>query len=223
MKTYKDFKEVKKYYLRESKKQTQKNIEGMLCNWENVRDRYINEYLTKREQNKITTESETKKAIIQKMKENTKKDIETFNAKADAIAQAERPTMIFINITWNKSQVWGYNPSVNVTTYGKNANYFLSRTQGRASGCGYDKRSSAVAEAFNDSENILKIIYSLWEEALRKGENVRDFVGYGSGYFKPYFEGGVGYSCFKNIFDNAGAKVNVWNEYDTSDNMYISF
>lgn len=224
MKNYKNYKEIKRKYATENRTQTKKNIVYMLENWENVRDRFISEYLTKREQNKITTESQTKKELIKKMKARTEKQIKDFNEKADRIANTEIAGYILIRVNWAKNKTWGYNPTANVYTYNNPTTaYFQKHTTGRASGCGYDKLSAATAAAFNENDHILKIIYNMWEEAIRTGKTIREFVGYGSGCSSPYFDGGVGYSSHRSIFDNAGAKVNIWQEGDTWDLMSIQF
>lgn len=224
MKNYKQYTFIKRMYTKETKEQTNKNITYMLDGWEICRDRFISEYLTKREQNKIQTETETKNAIIKKMKARTEKAIADFCKKADEIAQAEIAGFIIIRVNWAKSKTWGYNPTANVYAYdnAKGA-HFQQATTGHASGCGYDKLSASTAQAFNDNIHILKILYNRWEEALRKGESVRDFVGYGCGYGSPYFEGGVGYSSQRAIFDNAGAKLNIWQEGELFEFMSIEF
>ena len=178
---------------------------------------YIRELLTKREQNKEPKEK--KRIAIQKLKEQTRKQIETFNKEADAIAEAPTSRVITINIDWKKSRTWGANPFAEVWSGGE-------YTTGRASGCGYDKRSAAVAQAFNQNRSILKIIYILFEKGLRKnkGGTLRELVGYGSGYSaRPLFDGGVGYGCYQSIFNKAGAKVNTWREGSSWDSMIIEF
>jgi hypothetical protein len=96
--------------------------------------------------------------------------------------------------------MWGYNPSVEVRT---NA----GRTTGSASGCGYDKESAAIADAFNKNPAIMKILFTLAENALQENSAAawsKD-IGYGSGYgAMPYFEGGVGSSCYWSILEKAG-------------------
>lgn len=95
----------------------------------------------------------------------------------------------------------GFNPHASVWAYGF--------TEGTASGCGYDKESSAVAEAFNKNNSILKIIYNMKEKALKDNEDItnRDACGYGAGYGAlPYFDGGVGMNCFVWILKTYGFK-----------------
>lgn len=129
--------------------------------------------------------------------------------KLETVAAA--PTLEFItaNMEWKRSRYWGNCPSVAAVT-NEAETYF-----GRAGGCGYDKASSALAAAFNQSPAILKALYSAAENALAAGLSFkhtssdcvtwRDILGYGSGYdILPYFEGGVGVSCFETIFAKCG-------------------
>lgn len=129
--------------------------------------------------------------------------------KLDRIANAPELEFVTINVEWKRSRTWGYNPTADVVT-----NEY-ARYTGTASGCGYDKRSAAVAEALNASPAVLKALYIAAENALASGQaftrlNVntvtwRDVLGYGSGYsILPYFEGGVGISCFEEIFNSCG-------------------
>jgi hypothetical protein len=72
-----------------------------------------------------------------------------------------------------------------------------------ASGCGYDKQSTATAGVLNQHQTILKRLYAA-RDAEMTGEN-RAVLGYGSGYgLPPYFEGGVGVSCHVKILEKIG-------------------
>lgn len=118
----------------------------------------------------------------------------------DYIATEPDISFIRVEVNWSRSATWGYNPHAQVDT-----DKIYVRTFGSASGCGYDKRSAAVAEAFNNNTGVLKVIYTLAENALKEGASYRDFIGYGSGYsIIPYFEGGVGVECFWSILKKAG-------------------
>ena len=125
--------------------------------------------------------------------------------KADLIIAAQdAPDVIeiIINVTWHKSRTWGYCPEVETKI--KTAKGWSYHT-GRASGCGYDKESAAVAESLNSSPPVMKILYNKEIDALTAGRTRREFIGYGSGYgILPYFEGGVGITSHYNIFTNCG-------------------
>ena len=91
----------------------------------------------------------------------------------------------------------------------------MRRWRGFASGCGYDKRTAAIAEAANQSNRILHILAEKKERELQNGKTGanRDLVGYGSGSgcsAIPYFEGGVGISSYRIMFENCGYE---WKDY----------
>ena len=115
-----------------------------------------------------------------------------------------------ITLEWKKSYMWGSNPKA-YTNYG-----FEGSSIG---GCGYDKTSTATAQALNSNLSILKLLYSKENERLNKlsergtEENTnekdnlsrREFLKYGSGYgVLPSFEGGVGVSSHEQILKGLG-------------------
>lgn len=124
-----------------------------------------------------------------------------------------------ITVEWAKSRMWGSNPKAS-TNYG-----FKGESIG---GCGYDKLSTATAQAINSDLFILKLLYKAKDKAIKDHKNEknkdgtpknntsdlnREFLGYGSGYnVIPSFEGGVGVDCHRRIIEGLGL---VW-EYITS-------
>ena len=148
-----------------------------------------------------------KRAVAHRKKETEKKI-----AYLERIAAAPDIEYISVSIEWIRSSTWGYNPHATVITSAET-------TTGRASGCGYGKESAAIAHAFNSSDGILKILCTLKEKGLEAGESDesktactgrdnRNICGYGAGYTAiPYFEGGVGSSCFWEIFKKCGFAV----------------
>jgi hypothetical protein len=68
-----------------------------------------------------------------------------------------------IAIDWKKSRMWGYNPHATVWVYYKDTS---SRTEGRASGCGYDKKSAAVGRALAGNAAFLEFLKD--NRALKK-------------------------------------------------------
>lgn len=57
-----------------------------------------------------------------------------------------------ITVMWKRNSVWGYCPTAEATAtlYEGNAQRRYDTGMGRASGCGYDKRSAAVNTALYD-------------------------------------------------------------------------
>ena len=170
-------------------------------------NKYINNELTDKQIKEIL-----KKKIIkeyEKRKDKTLKRIET-------ITQAnENITNINISVNWVKNATWGYNPHATITTD------FGTMTEGKASGCGYDKESAAIAEALNKNNDILKLLYIAKNKKMTfKNNNNHDLLGYGSGCgVIPYFEGGVGASSLMNIFKKLGYNVQ---EYHTDKNDFYT-
>lgn len=164
----------------------------------------------------ITREKAVELATVRGLRELDKRE----KKELDKIAAAEAaPALSFVDISveWKKSRTWGANPSVVVRT--SDGVYY-----GAASGCGYDKESAAIAEALNQSPAVLKVLYTLKEKGLKRppaqGRALNPFhpqptredrrssnsiCGYGAGYgVLPYFEGGVGSSCFWSILEKCG-------------------
>lgn len=164
----------------------------------------------------ITREKAVELATVRGLRELDKREKKELD-KIAAVEAAPALSFIDVSVEWKRSRVWGANPSVTVRT---SDGVFY----GAASGCGYDKESTAIAEAFNQSPAILKVIYTLKEKGLRRppaqGRALNPFhpqptredrrssnsiCGYGVGYgILPYFEGGVGASCFWSILEKCG-------------------
>lgn len=150
--------------------------------------KYINEELTSKQVKEILKNKIIKE--YEKRKEKELKRIETIKENSRDI------TTISIYIEWVKSSTWGWNPHATIIT---NTGEI---TEGKASGYGYDKESTAIAEALNKNNSILKLLYNAKNKKMTfKNSNNHDLLGYGSGYgVLPYFEGGVGASSLMNIF-----------------------
>lgn len=109
-----------------------------------------------------------------------------------------------VDVNWCKSSTWGANPTAEAwitfinDSGSRETEYLKSRS---ISGCGYDKESTAVAEALNQSEVLKANLYAYANRPMNKGKELREIFGYGSGYGElPCFEGGVGTSCYNSIF-----------------------
>lgn len=104
-------------------------------------------------------------------------------------------------------------------------------TTGHAGGYGYDKESACVADAWNKNPAMLNILYTLKENGLAAGKSDksktactgrdnRDIIGYGSGYsVLPYYEGGVGFTCFEHILKKAGYTMD--GTYGKTEHHYV--
>ena len=175
---------------------------------------YYREKLTARQlekfNNKELTTKDAKEILQNKIIKEYQKRLEKDLKRIETIARAnDGIENINISIDWVKSTTWGYNPHATITTNNGTI------TEGRASGCGYDKESAAIAEALNKNNDILKLLYVAKNKKMTlKNNDNHDLLGYGSGYgVLPYFEGGVGASSLMNIFRKLGYNVQ---EYHTN-------
>jgi len=136
---------------------------------------------------------------------NTDKDVESIN----------------ISVEWKASRTWGNNPTATakVCYFGGSCEYFKSSSIG---GCGYDKESTAIAEALNQSNAFLKRMY----DTKAKRPNVQNSIifGYGSGYgILPSIEGGVGVSCYYRLIEKMKGKFSNVASGKTFDVYSIEF
>ena len=197
-------KEVEKHYTKEIEKLYKQDKKDII-NWYGT-----NLVKVKYKNGELEEEKAYKRALARALKELNSNKLKKLD-KIELAENADELTYININIDWVYNKTWGYNPKVKVITN-------ISTYEDSASGCGYDKESSAVAGAFNQSPEILKVLYTLAENMLEEvGDGAyyytgcggcvswRNSIGYGSGYdITPYFEGGVGVSCFESILNKCG-------------------
>ena len=166
-------------------------------------------------QKKMITYPELIEYTSERIKRKYRKMLQSELELLKQIEEAEIPNEITIHIDWIKNMYWGSNPHATITD--DKRRYF-----GTASGCGYDKRSAAIAEALNQSCSILKILCNKKEHELQIGKTGMNgkLIGYGSGYSAiPNFEGGVGIESFRRIFENCNYN---WNDYSGEKyDMYI--
>lgn len=212
---------LKERYLKERQNKKQENrfyIEnGFYQSWSDEYKiasdeglkRYSTEIRYNQYKNGVITREKAVEYAAARMEKQIDKEIAATLEKLERIEKAPNLQYISINVSYRKNTTWGYNPTATVNSNNET-------TTGYASGCGYDKESSAVASAFNDNDSILKVLYTIKENALKAG--LSDFsetactgvdnritCGYGAGYgIFPYFEGGVGVGCFWDILKKAG-------------------
>ena len=227
MVTVNTFKNLRNLYIAEREAQTANTLHyirfGYMPTWAAEHrtdvDRGIREHATARtwdqyKRGEVDRETAITRAEKRYLKAEEKKRAEKL-ARLDRIANAPDVAYFDISVEWKRSATWGHNPTA--TAYIRTSDKGRETYTGHASGCGYDKGSAAVAEALNQSDSVLKIIYTAAENALEEGKRPlvkgyalgcaswRDILGYGSGYGAfPYFEGGVGVSCFWHILELCG-------------------
>jgi len=210
------FKRLTELFLQDQAARAAKNEKWIIYGNESDIDRGLRHYSTdlrwdQYKTGKISRQKAIDLAII-RMRKQEQKNTEAGLARLDMVSKAPELTTASIDIEWIRSSTWGYNP--HCESWSDNG-----RTYGRASGCGYDKESTCIAEAFNQDNTMLKILYTLKEAGLAAGmddtsgsactgHDNRNIIGYGAGYsVLPYYEGGVGSSCFWSIIKKAGYKI----------------
>lgn len=206
-------KAVEKHYNNEAKEQKELIKNGYLKRWaeqwHKKSDNYITKNLTPAALQKFVNGKMTRAEAVEKATQKALADVEKRKQKAlghiDLVARAGDVTSVNISVEWAKNRTWGANPTATVLVLGCNT------YTGTASGCGYDKQSTAISEAFNKSNELLKLLYTAEEKRLKskKKQSRRDFIGYGSGADcspLPYFEGGCGVSVYYKIFESCGFK-----------------
>lgn len=107
------------------------------------------------------------------------------------VEEVEAPAAVSVVVEWHKNRTWGMNPRARVAAE-------RVATYGSASGCGYDKQGAAIASAFNQNPEILKILYDHAEAGGVFPYGVDVWAGL------PSFAGGCGVSCFYQIFEACG-------------------
>ena len=140
--------------------------------------------------NEVPTAETLAKMKAKKAREEAKATAKRLEKVAEVEA-ANLPESVNISVEFVRSRVWGWNP--HATIRGEQR-----RTEGSASGCGYDKESAAISYAMNEHPEILKIIYNHAEQGKPFPYAVHIFAGL------PSFDGGCGVSCFYHIFEACG-------------------
>ena len=104
-----------------------------------------------------------------------------------------------INIEWTRSKVWGFCPTASYCVTYKDGTGDYENRASHASGCGYDKESTVVAEICN------KVLSGKLYSKRRAKVNIPYGVTL-SPYF-PRFDGGVGMSCYYEIAKFLGGNL----------------
>lgn len=140
---------------------------------------------------------QARKYLIERLKKRTAERLEKKLHRLKTVMAADDVKSITITVEYRKNRTWGYNPKAFIKVESVNG-YFERFESSSIGGCGYDKESTAIAEALNQCNGLLKKLYRLKNK--RPADSNRDVIAYGCGYgILPSFEGGVGVSCMYNI------------------------
>lgn len=159
--------------------------------------------------------------LIKRWELNEAKKLNSFMSRLNTVQSSIEVKSITITIEWHKSQMCGNNAEATAEVRYRNGNYERFKSS-RTSGCGYDKESTAVGEALTQINGLLKPMYIL----KNRKHNLKnhELFGYGSGYgLLPYFEGGVGLSCYPRIIEKIKGKIKHISSGKTFDVYNITF
>lgn len=128
-----------------------------------------------------------------------------------------QPTLesLTITIEWKKSRVWGMNPHATGEAITKDG--FRLVGTATASGCGYCKRSTVIADIFNQF-----LRHKLYDSAVL--ERLATKKPYGMSFPKdgqkwlPHFEGGIGEGCYRQISEAIGG---TWEHIAHTDSVEV--
>jgi len=165
---------------------------------------------------KMTQEEKTARAAARKAARIEAKEA----ARIEAQRNQKPVKCLMISIEWKKSRTWGSNPTASGRIQYQDGTYGHT-TEARASGCGYDKESTVIADLFNQC-----LLYKLWalsDEQIKGGHGSGD-VGpapYGVKHYvgNRYFAGGIGTGCYFKIAEYIGGKF----EHTASGKMFDAY
>lgn len=165
--------------------------------------RWLTPYMEKKFKAGTIDLETAQKSAIKRIEANFSKRLTRTIEKIEHAENAPELLSIDISVEWKKNRTWGTNPTAKVRAW--TGSYSTETGTGTASGCGYDKESAAIADALNSCPSVLSALYEVAEQIGARKEEYREKIGYGSGYsILPYFEGGVGVSCYYQIFESMG-------------------
>ena len=155
--------------------------------------------------------------LIRELRAEKKKLIMAARIEKKAMALAKEKRMLqreirelIISIEWKRSRTWGMNPHAEAAAHYKDPAHQFERRNGyTASGCGYDKASTVLAEIFNDFLRYKLYQPHTWDDTINGGRTNHPYGVYyydgGTGkqrdgyIWKPSYNGGVGVCCYFQI------------------------
>jgi len=129
-------------------------------------------------------------------------------ARIEAESKQKPVKSMTLTIEWKKNRMYGNNPNLEAEVRFHDGTYDRSPIF-KCSGCGYDKISTVVAQAFNHY-----LLYKLWAmtpEQVKGGHGTGDKgkAPYGINCYSPdhrHFGGGIGISCYPAISEYIGGQ-----------------
>ena len=136
-----------------------------------------------------------KSYLLKRIEKLQAKELHDKKAYFEAIQNAPDFKSLKLTIEWKKSQTWGSNPTATLEVW--NESGFERVYVAKASCCGYCKESAVMANVFNQSPSIKKLLLnSSNENKTAYGMRGERFSG-----------GGVGVSSLQNAFSVCGFEL----------------
>ena len=130
-----------------------------------------------------------------------------FNEESKKKCEAPFILHLEIEITWKKSKTWGLCPHAEAR-WKDTEGWHYDEKAGSASGCGYDKLSSCVAEVLN--KVLTRNLYEKRRKVATKSK-IPGGVPYGlttsEYHVQPWFMGAVGINCYYECIEFLGGKM----------------
>ena len=137
-----------------------------------------------------------KAKMIKKFSRENEKDRADALAKLEAAEACNPLESVTFSVEWASNKTWGKNPAATVEAYSSTRR---TTTGGKASGCGYDKESAAIAAACNCNPQFMRMLYDHAENGGEFSYSV--YVGKNG---LPFVDGGCGMSCWRSVFTDCG-------------------
>jgi hypothetical protein len=161
----------------------------------------------------ITTTNDTRKEKAQERKKL--REAVKHQKRVDEVKAQPKLESLTITIEWKKSRTWGSNPHATGEAITKEGRRLVGTAT--ASGCGYCKRSTVIADLF---KQFLR--HKLYDEKVLARLSVKKPYGIrlpkDGENFLPYFEGGIGEECYREISEAIGG---TWSRIANTDSVEV--
>ena len=162
-------------------------------------------YLTPRENRQYregkATMADLLPAVLERVEAKYAREHKGTENRISRACTGPAPETIEVNVQWKRNRTWGMNPHAEVTVRGGGVTEYGS---GKASGCGYDKESTAVAEALNQCTMFLNVVLTCARKDEAEGKRTYGYYFDASGVF---LDGGVGMNTVEAVLERGGLKL----------------
>jgi len=135
--------------------------------------------------------------------------------RVEEVKAQPRLESLTITIEWKKSRMWGMNP--HATGEAITQDGFRLVGTAKASGCGYCKRSTVIADLFNQflrhklyDQKVISGLCKSKPYGIRLREVGKNWLS--------YFEGGIGEGCYRQISEAIGGN---WERITHTDSVEV--